>query len=138
MPARSRVIATGLVAVAVSVRVVRIVVGPVAVAADAPKMVAQSGAPTVDPTDVAAVTDTSKVTASKAAAKTATEAAANMTAQVPTSHTTPRVAATAPVAAASAATPGKCICRNEASCQHHRQGGDQGFAFQRFVHVNSI
>jgi hypothetical protein len=52
MPARSGVIATGLVAVAVSVGVVIIVVGPVAVAADAAEMVAQSGAPTVDPADV--------------------------------------------------------------------------------------
>jgi len=129
----------GLVAVAESVRVVRIVVEPVAVAADAPEMVAQSGAPTVDPADVAAMTDASKVTASKAAAKTATtEAAANMTADVPTSHTTPHMAATAPVAAASTATPGKCICRSEASSQRHRQDGDQGHPLQTFVHVNSI
>jgi len=151
MPARPGVITTGLVAVAVSVRVVRIVVGPVAVAADAPEMVAQSGAPTVDPTDVAAMTDASKVTASKAAAKTATtEAAANMTADVSTSHTTPHMAATAPatatvaaaapatVPAASTAPSGKCICRSEASSQRHCQDGDQGHPLQTFVHVNSI
>ena len=114
MPARSRVITTGLVAVAVSVRVVRIVVGPVAVAAE---MGVQSAVSATDPTDVASVTEA---------------------ADVPTAHTTPHMAATAPVAAASTATPGKCICRSEASCYHHRQHGNQGHPLQTFVHVNSI
>jgi len=90
----------------------------------------QSAVSATDPTDVAPVTE--------AADMSTTESATNTAADVPTSHTTPHMAATAPVAAASTATPGKCICRSEASSQRHRQDGDQGHPLQTFVHVNSI
>jgi hypothetical protein len=146
MPARSRVITTGLVAVAVSVRVVRIVVGPVAVAADAAaEMGVQSAVSATDPTNVAPVTEAADMSTTEATTNTTADLPTTQTtphtaaaADVPTAHTATHMAAPATVAAASTAASGKCICRSEASSQRHRQDGDQGHPRQTFVHVNSI
>jgi hypothetical protein len=81
----------------------------------------QAAVSATDPTDVAPVTEAADMTTAEAATNTTADVPTTQTtphtaaAEVPTSHTTPHMAATAPVAAASTATPGKCICRSEAS-----------------------